>query len=50
MAFTTAQLAAQLNDPNLGTWAASNPGNQGPMLLAFHTHFTARGAGLDYRQ
>lgn len=41
MAFTTAQLAAQLAHPNLATWAASTLANQGPLLAAFDAHFAA---------
>lgn len=39
MSFTTTQLAAQMNDPNLAAWAASNPQNQGPMLAAYTAYF-----------
>lgn len=39
MPFTTAQLAAQMNDPNLPQWAASTPQNQGPFLTPFTNYF-----------
>jgi len=39
MPFTTNQLAAQMNHPNLATWAASTPTNQGPHLAAFTAYF-----------
>lgn len=39
MPFTTTQLAAQMNDPQLVQWANSNPQNQGPFLPAFTAYF-----------
>ncbi|MGF6149590.1 hypothetical protein [Pseudomonas fluorescens] len=41
MAFTTVQLAAQINNSraDLEQWANSTPQNQGPMVLAFTTYF-----------
>ncbi|MFJ7792867.1 hypothetical protein [Pseudomonas sp. NPDC096950] len=41
MAFTTAQLATQLNVRALSTWAASTPENQEPLLQGFTEYFTA---------
>jgi hypothetical protein len=37
--FTTIQLAQVMNDPNLVTWAATNPQNQGPFVPAFTNYF-----------
>jgi hypothetical protein len=40
MAFTTAQLAAQMDDPNLATWAASTPATQAAFVAPFTVYFT----------
>jgi hypothetical protein len=39
MPFTTAQLAVQMNDPNLILWAGSNLGDQGPMVPLYTAYF-----------
>lgn len=39
MPFTTAQLAQQMNNPNLGTWAGSNPQNQAQYMAAYTNYF-----------
>lgn len=39
MAFTTLQLAATMNDPNLATWANSTLQNQAQYLAAFTQYF-----------
>ena len=39
MPFTTAQLAAQVNNPQLSLWAGTNPGNQAPFLTAYTNYF-----------
>jgi len=40
MPFTAQQLATQMDDPNLGAWAASTPQTQAPLLPAFTAYFT----------
>lgn len=47
MAFTPAQLAAQMANPNLATWASSTPANQAEFIPAYMAYFNGIQTWID---